>query len=62
MIRSARSLSHRVCLLALVWALAPCASAQAQTTALFFDSQPGDYIGQGIQRTYTPADGTFTID
>ena len=61
MVQSARLLSKRVCLLALVWALAPCVSAQAQTTALFFDSQPGDYIGQGIQRTYTPADGAFTI-
>src|SRR4051812_43016591 len=31
------------------------------TTALFFQSQAGDYIGGGQTRTYTPADGTFTI-
>ena len=61
MIRCARSLSNRVCLLALVWALAPCASAQAQTTALYLDSQPGEPLGGGIQRTYTPADGAFQV-
>ena len=32
----------------------------AQTTALFLDSQPGDYIGQGVHRTLTPSDGTFS--
>jgi Divergent InlB B-repeat domain len=41
--------------------MAPTTSVHAQTTALFFDSQPGDYIGQGAQRTYTAADATFTI-
>ena len=51
----------RVCLLVLVGALTSATSVQGQTTALFFDSQPGDYIGQGVQRTYTPADGTFEI-
>ena len=29
------------------------------TTALFLDSQPGDYVGQGLQRTLTTLDGTF---
>ena len=29
------------------------------TTALVLDSEPGDYIGQGVDRTFTPADGTF---
>src|SRR5262249_35840687 len=32
----------------------------AQTgTFLFFNSHPGDYIGGGIQQTFTPADSTF---
>ena len=35
-------------------------SASAQTTALYVDSQPGDFIGQGAQTLYTPADGTFS--
>ena len=34
--------------------------ANAQTTALFFDSQPGDYIGQGETHTWTEADFTFS--
>lgn len=34
--------------------------ARAQTTALYFDSQPGDFIGQGLEQTWTPADLTFT--
>ena len=29
-------------------------SAGAQTTAVYFDSQPGDFIGQGVQQTWTP--------
>jgi len=32
----------------------------AQTTSLEFKSQTGDYIGGGIDQTFTPADGTFT--
>ena len=33
----------------------------AQTTSvLYLDSQPGDFIGGGLQRTFTIADGTFT--
>ena len=36
-------------------------SARAQTTtALFLDSQPGDYIGQGLRRTLTSSDLAFT--
>jgi len=42
-------------------ALATCGSAEAQTTALYFDSQPGDFIGQGLERTWTPADLTFRV-
>ena len=45
-----------VCLFSATWA----ASAHAQTTALFFDSQSGDYIGQGERRTWTAEDMTFT--
>ena len=32
----------------------------AQTTALALNSQPGDFIGGGINQTFTPADGIFT--
>lgn len=35
-------------------------TAEAQTTALYIDSQPGDYVGQGEQRLFTAADFTFT--
>jgi hypothetical protein len=35
-------------------------TVQAQTTALFFDSQPGDYIGQGLTQTWTSAELTFS--
>jgi Calx-beta domain len=41
--------------------LLPCGTAAAAQTFLTFDSQPGDYIGGGIQQTWTPADGTFTV-
>ena len=33
--------------------------AQAQTAALYLNSQPGDYIGAGLTQTYTTVDGTF---
>jgi hypothetical protein len=36
------------------------ARAEAQTTILFLDSQPGDYIGGGVQHTVMPATGSFT--
>lgn len=36
-------------------------AAHAQTTALFVDSEAGDWIGQGLQQTFTPADGTFQV-
>ena len=35
-------------------------TASAQTTRLFLNSQPGDYIGGGIQQTITTATGGFT--
>lgn len=34
--------------------------ARAQTTALYFDSQPGDFVGKGVEQTWTTADLTFT--
>lgn len=38
------------------------AAASAQTTATFsYDSEPGDYIGQGQSATFTQADGLFTF-
>lgn len=30
-------------------------------TFISLTSQPGDYIGQGISQTFTPADGTFSV-
>ena len=35
-------------------------TASAQTTSLDLRSQPGDYIGGGIDQTFGPADGIFT--
>jgi len=39
------------------WAIPPASAP----TMLFLDSQPGDWVGQGQQYEYTPADGTFTV-
>ncbi len=36
--------------------------AAAQTTALFVDSQPGDYIGQGQRQLITPSDTDFSSE
>lgn len=30
-------------------------------TFLYFNSEPGDYIGQGIEQTWTTDDGVFTV-
>ena len=38
----------------------PSVSA-GQTTALVLKSQPGDYIGGGLDQTFGTADGTFTV-
>ena len=35
-------------------------TAFGQTTSLDLKSQPGDYIGGGIDQTFTPTDGIFT--
>lgn len=37
-------------------------SAGAQVTSFSYQSQAGDYIGQGLTRSYTPTDGPMTID
>src|SRR4029077_14310047 len=37
------------------------ASGTTPKTFLTLNSQPGDYVGQGITRTFTPADGNFSI-
>jgi hypothetical protein len=54
------SLRYTLCA-ALVIAVAWCgpAAATAQTTALFIDSQPGDFVGSGQQLMLTPANATF---
>ena len=52
-------LAPAVCLVLLLGAAEVAAQG---TTALFFQSQAGDYIGGGQTKTYTPADGTFTLD
>jgi hypothetical protein len=36
-------------------------SAGAQTTALYLDSQPGDPLGRGVNRTYLASDATFSV-
>jgi hypothetical protein len=58
---SSRSLLLVLGALAFMSAAAPRA-AHAQTTGLFFDSQPGDYIGGGHLWSYSAADATFTTD
>jgi hypothetical protein len=45
----------------IIFALAPVAFAATPQTFLTLNSQPGDYIGQGQQYTFTPSDGTFTF-
>lgn len=64
MLRPSRGRSVRRLVLAalcgLIAFLALPREAAAQTTALFFDSQAGDYIGAGQPATYTPVDGTFS--
>lgn len=37
-----------------------CSSTSNAATFLYFNSEPGDYIGQGLKQTWTPEDGTFT--
>jgi hypothetical protein len=51
----------RIHLLIGTFALLPFATTASAQTFLNFNSQPGDYIGGGVSRTWTPADGTFTV-
>jgi hypothetical protein len=43
-------------------AIGDACDPEFDNTSLFFDSEPGDYIGQGLTRTWTPADGRFTVE
>jgi len=51
----------RVFELVLAFAMTTLASASSPQTFLTLMSQPGDYIGQGITQTLSPADGTFSV-
>lgn len=53
----------RITLLILSFAslLSAVASCTTPQTFLTLISQPGDYVGQGITQTLTPADGTFSV-
>jgi hypothetical protein len=55
-----KTVSPLIVAIALVLSIAPERRADAQTTILFLDSQPGDYIGGGVQHTVTPENGSFT--
>lgn len=48
-------------LFAVVSLLPSPAAASTPQTFLTLNSQPGDYIGQGVTETFTPADGTFSV-
>lgn len=39
----------------------PAASAATRQTFLSIDSQPGDFVGAGMIQTFTPSDGTLTV-
>jgi hypothetical protein len=38
-----------------------CSVASNAATFLYFNSEPGDYIGEGIEQTWSPEDGVFTV-
>jgi len=40
---------------------APLTRAASPTSFLNLQSQPGDFVGQGVTQTFTPADGTFGV-
>ena len=48
------------CAVLVLFAFASTASAQT-TTALYVDSQTGDPVGRGLNRTYLPPDATFSV-
>lgn len=41
--------------------IAPLATAASPATFVTLESQPGDFIGQGITQTFSPGDGTFQV-
>ena len=41
--------------------LVPFTFGATPQTFLTLNSQPGDFVGQGIQQTFTPSDGTFVL-
>lgn len=51
----------RLALIIATLVLLPGSRAASAETFLTFDSQLGDFIGQGINKTWTPADGTFSV-
>jgi len=51
---------HRLSIFLTVFLL--CNLAHGQTATLHFDSEPGDFVGQGESRTFTEADGEFGIE
>jgi hypothetical protein len=51
----------RVAIIVVLLSFAPYAISATAQTFLYLNSQPGDYIGQGIQQTFTPADGPFAV-
>jgi HYR domain-containing protein/VCBS repeat protein/List-Bact-rpt repeat protein len=51
-----------VCAAIAAGVLATGATAHAQSTVLVLDSQPGEYVGEGLRRTYTPADLPFQVE
>jgi hypothetical protein len=50
----------RVVVAAIVVCLAGLTGSARAASLLFFDSQPGDYIGGGVPRRFTELDGTFS--
>ena len=50
----------RAVVAAIVVCLAGLTGSARAASLLFFDSQPGDYIGGGVPRRFTELDGTFS--
>ena len=44
----------------LMLTLVPSIALAAPQTVLILNSQPGDWVGAGLQQTFTQADGQFT--
>lgn len=48
-------------LIAISIPVSPAAAADSDTVRLTLDSENGDYIGQGLDHLYTPAEGSFSV-